>query len=70
MGVPDFRLRLSGAFNANNSVLGTVADGGRSMIFDYDLVRQQMVVGRPASNMITLFSLPPLPELIFANGLE
>ncbi len=46
----------------SNSVIGTTPNGGSSMTFSYDSVNDQLAVGRPAENMVTLFSLgnPPL----------
>jgi hypothetical protein len=56
-----------GTINANNSVLGTVASGGPSMVFDFDVPRGRLAVGRPASNLVTLFTPP---DGIFADGFE
>lgn len=53
---------------AHNSVLGGVAEEGDTLAFDYDEARQQLVVGHPAENIVTLFSLRP--SLIFANGFD
>jgi hypothetical protein len=44
-----------GTITTNNSVLGTVAGGGANLVFDYDPARQQLVVGRRNSNLVTLF---------------
>jgi hypothetical protein len=44
-----------GPITAANSVLGTVAGRGVYLVFDYDNVNRQMVVGRPDSNIVTLF---------------
>jgi hypothetical protein len=38
-----------------NSVRGTTANGGYSMVFAYDYTNSQLVVGRPADNIVTLF---------------
>jgi hypothetical protein len=57
---------FAGTITAENSVLGTVAGAGQSMVFGYDPTRMQLVVGRPASNVVTLFGLDP----IFASGFE
>jgi hypothetical protein len=51
-----------------NSVRGTVAGGGASMVFGYDPSREQLVVGRPASNIVSLFTLSS--DVIFKNGFE
>jgi hypothetical protein len=45
----------TGPIIAANSVLGTVAGRGVYLVFDYDYVNRQMVVGRPDSNIVTLF---------------
>lgn len=44
-----------GAITSDNSVLGTVANSG-SMLFSYDAARNRLVVGRRASNVVSLFS--------------
>jgi hypothetical protein len=49
-----------GPIVADNSVLGTAANGGQSMVWAYDAVNRQLVVGRPADNIVTLFRLPPV----------
>jgi hypothetical protein len=49
-----------GPVTAENSVRGTAEDGGDSMVWAYDRVNRQLVVGRPADNIVTLFELPPL----------
>jgi hypothetical protein len=59
---------LIGDVLAANSVRGTVAGGGSSMVFAYDPAREQLVVGRPASNIVSLFRLSS--DLIFKNGFE
>jgi len=48
----------TGPINSGNSILGTVASGGPSMVFDYDPPRHQLIVGRPASNLVTLWLVP------------
>jgi hypothetical protein len=44
-----------GSITSSNSVLGTSEGGGSSMVFAYDYVNEQLVVGRPADNIVTLF---------------
>ena len=51
-------LGLSGTITAENSVRGTAAGGGPRMVFDYDYTNDQLVVGRPAENIVTLFKPP------------
>lgn len=58
-----------GAINASNSVRGTAANGGQDHVFGYDSARAQLVVGRPASNIVSLFKLS-IADVIFANGFE
>jgi YD repeat-containing protein len=58
----------SGPILAQNSVLGTVAAAGNSMVFGYDAARRRVAVGRPASNRVTLITVPT--QLIFADGFE
>jgi hypothetical protein len=49
---------IHGPINVQNSVLGLAAGGGPSMVFQYDPANRQLVVGRPADNIVTLFRLP------------
>ena len=46
----------SGAVTSANSVLGTVASGGFNLVFGYDAPREQLVVGRRNSNLVTLMT--------------
>jgi hypothetical protein len=60
---------LIGTIVAANSVRGSVTNANFARLpFDYDPPRQQLVVGRPASNIVSLFTLPP--GLPFGNGFE
>jgi hypothetical protein len=52
----------TGAVASGNSVLGTTAGGGPSQTVAYDSVNDQLVVGRPADNRVTLFI--PTPTMI------
>jgi hypothetical protein len=45
----------TGPITDTNSVRGTAASGGPSMVFAYDYTNSQLVVGRPADNIVTLF---------------
>lgn len=56
---------FSGTLSAGNSVLGTVANQGASLSFDFDPLRAQLVVGRPASNLVSLFA-----EVISCSSFE
>jgi len=46
---------VAGPITAQNSVRGTTASGGSSMVWAYDYANDQLVVGRPAENIVTLF---------------
>jgi hypothetical protein len=46
----------SGLITGVNSVRGTAAGGGPLMVFAYDDVNNQLVVGRPADNIVTLLA--------------
>jgi hypothetical protein len=43
-----------GPITATNSVLGTSANGGAAMVFDYGSFNLQLVVGRPADNIVSI----------------
>ncbi len=43
-----------GLITADNSVRGSTAGGGWNLNFDYDYTHHQLVVGRPADNIVTL----------------
>jgi hypothetical protein len=58
----------TGLIGASNSVLGTAAYGGGSLVFSYDLTRDHLIVGRRRDNIVTIFS--DLSLTIFANGFE
>ena len=49
-----------------NSVEGAAAAGGQAMVFAYDAARDTLVVGQPASNIVSLFKA----DLLFTNGFE
>jgi Repeat of unknown function (DUF5650) len=57
---------LVGPILPGNSVLGGVANGGLSMTFAYDDSHDVLIVGQPASNVVSLFNA----DAIFANGFE
>jgi len=60
------RFRLKGTIQAWNSVLGAAASGGASMVFDYDATQQQLIVGRPAENIVSLFRM----DQIYADDFD
>lgn len=60
------RCRLVGQVAAWNSVRGGVTNGGGTMVYAYDAAREQLVVGRPAENIVSLFTM----EQIFADNFE
>jgi len=47
-----------------NSVIGSTAGGGQKMVFDYDVSRKRLAVGRPGDNIVSLFTM----DQIFASG--
>lgn len=51
---------FAGVIDASNSVLGTALLGGNSMVHGYDAPRDQLVVGRPQDNIVTIFRLDAL----------
>lgn len=57
---------LVGSILSTNSVIGTVAEGGPSMTFAYDATRDQLIVGQPAGNLVSLFRT----DSLFASGFE
>ena len=57
---------LIGPILATNSVRGTTAGGGSSLVLAYDATRDQLVVGQPASNIVSLFKA----DQLFASGFE
>lgn len=59
----------SGAVDASNSAFGTTANGGSSMTMVFDGVHNQMVVGRPADNIVTLLRpLAPVAASLSVSG--
>lgn len=58
--------RLGATITAENSVRGGVASGGDLLVYDYDAARDQLVVGRPAENIATLFRA----DLLLRDGFE
>lgn len=57
----------NGPINAANSVRGTVPNGGLDLSIAYDDTREQLAVGRPSSNLVSLLTLS---QGLFANGFE
>jgi hypothetical protein len=49
---------VGATITAENSVRGTAENGGTRLVFDYDYDNDQLVVGRPAENIVTLFKPP------------
>jgi len=56
----------AGTIDARNSVLGQLANSGNIVNFDYDATRDQLVVGRPVENIVTLFR----PDELFKSSFE
>jgi hypothetical protein len=48
-----------GLITGDNSVRGVTAGGGPGLNFSYDAIRELLVVGRPADNLVTLFTITP-----------
>ena len=57
---------LVGPVLAKNSVLGQAANGGASLVFAYGATRDQLVVGQPTVNKVSLFD----GDFIFGDGFE
>jgi len=60
------KFRLKGTIQPWNSVRGGIAGGGDSMVYDYDASRHRLIVGRPAENLVSLFTM----DQIFADDLD
>ncbi len=58
--------RLIGKIQSWNSVVGTTSDGGRAMSYAYVPAHHELIVGRPASNIVSLFTM----DQIFADDFE
>jgi len=56
----------AGPIDTSNSVIGLVAGGGSRMVYTYDIPRQTLIVGRPAENLVTLFTT----DIIFGSGFQ
>ena len=59
-----------GPITSANSVIGDVASGGLRMTYAYDEPRSRLVVGQPASNLVSIFTYGVPNDVIFANGFE
>jgi hypothetical protein len=58
--------RLKGVIDAGNSVVGGSAGNGSTLAYDYTPATRQLVVGRPAENIVTLFKT----EAIFVDSFD
>jgi len=56
----------SGQIDASNSVIGSVAEQGASLSFDYDAARDTLVVGKPMENVVTLMQI----DVLFGSGFD
>ena len=56
---------MRGVITSANSVLGMAAGGGGTLNFGYDAIHQQLVVGRPADNIVSLFTAGDCAYRIF-----
>ena len=59
-----------GPITSADSVIGDVASGGLLMTYAYDEPRARLVVGQPASNLVSIFTYGVPNDVIFANGFE
>jgi hypothetical protein len=57
----------NGSVSSSNSVLGTVASAGSNLTFGYVPALNQLIVGRPDSNLVTLFRGDRLRSLSKTN---
>ena len=55
VSLSDGQMGTTGPVSNSNSVLGTAGSGGSKLVFGYDPARHQLIVGRPDSNLVTLF---------------
>jgi hypothetical protein len=58
--------RLKGTIQPWNSVTGMAAEGGGRMYVIYDTPRQRLVVGRPAENIVSFFTM----DQVFAGDFD
>jgi hypothetical protein len=56
--------RTKGPLAPYDSVLAGAENGGSGLVLSYDATRHQLVVGRPAENLVSLFT----PDQVFADG--
>ncbi len=47
----------TGFILSSNSIIGTVAGGGSQLNWDFDYLHNQLVVGRPADNIVSLWRM-------------
>jgi len=64
MTMASVRFRQAGVVNSYNSVQGSAANGGMRMRYAHDASRDRLVVGRPADNIVSLFTR----DQIFADS--
>jgi hypothetical protein len=60
------RFRLKGNIGPWNSVIGKAANGGSSLVYDYDATRHRLIVGRPHENIVSLFTM----DQVFAEDFD
>ena len=58
--------RVGATITPENSVRGEATGGGPPMVFSYDPTRDELVVGRPAENIVTVFKA----DLLFRDAFE
>jgi len=59
---------ISGVIDATNSVIGTMPGGGARMVYRYNCRTRQLIVGRPAEDLVTFFN--DHPDQLFTDGFE
>jgi hypothetical protein len=57
-----------GAITASNSVRGTTANGGVNLSYSFDSTNNQLVVGRPSDNIVTVFRPAPTAASVSVGG--
>lgn len=57
----------TGPLNSINSVFGTAAGGGNSLVYSYSPTVSRAAVGRPNSNIVTIFIVS---DTVFSDGFE
>lgn len=59
---------IVGMITASNSVRGTTANGGVNQSYSFDSTNNQLVVGRPSDNIVTVFRPAPTASSVSVSG--